>query len=74
MNNYLLPLLVKKRKIELIVIQKANQFLFFKLRDIQFLDIKNILGGATSLDSFLKAYMTSEKKRYFPYEWLNDPE
>ena len=28
----------------------------------------NFLGGATSLDSFLKAYKTSETKGFFPYE------
>ena len=31
----------------------------------------NFLGGATSLDSFLKAYKTSETKRFFPYEWFD---
>ena len=29
----------------------------------------NFLGEARSLDSFLKAYKTSETKRFFPYEW-----
>ena len=33
----------------------------------------NFLGGATSLDSFLKAYKTSETKRFFPYEWFDHP-
>ena len=27
-------------------------------------------GGATTLDSFLKAYKASEMKGYFPYEWF----
>ena len=31
----------------------------------------NFLGGATSLDSFLKAYKTSETKGFFPYEWFD---
>ena len=34
----------------------------------------NFLGGATSLDSFLKAYKTSETKKFFPYEWFDCPE
>ena len=34
----------------------------------------NFLGGATSLDSFLKAYKTEETKVFFPYEWLDCPE
>ena len=32
----------------------------------------NFLGGATSLDSFLKAYKTSETKGFFPYEWFDN--
>ena len=31
-------------------------------------------GGATRLDSFLKAYKTSETKRFFPYEWFDHPD
>ena len=34
----------------------------------------NFLGGATSLDSFLKAYKTKETKGFFPYECFNCPE
>ena len=40
----------------------------------------NSLGGAASLDSFLKDYKTKETKCFFPYEWfgcaekLNDKE
>ena len=30
------------------------------------------LGGATSIDSFLKAYKTSECKGNFPYQWFDD--
>ena len=53
-KSYLLPILVKERDIEPKVIKKANQFVSFKFGDIQLLDIMNFLGGATSLDSFLK--------------------
>ena len=34
----------------------------------------NFLGGATSLDSFLKVYKTSETKGFFPYEWFDHPD
>ena len=50
------------------VVKKANQFLSFKFDDIQLLDIMNFLGGATGLDSFLKAYKTNETKSFLPYE------
>ena len=32
------------------------------------------LGGATTLDSFLKAYKTSETKGIFVYEWFDNPD
>ena len=67
-KSYLLPILVNERNIEPNVIKKANQFISFKVGDIQLLDIRNFLGGATSLDSFVKAYKTSETKEIFPYE------
>ena len=34
----------------------------------------NFFGGATSLDSFLKAYKTSETKGFFPGEWFDHPD
>ena len=46
----------------------------FKFGDVQLLDIMNFLGGATSLDSFLKAYKTAETKAFFPYEWFECPQ
>ena len=73
-KSYLLPILVNERDIEPTVIKKANQFVSFKFGDIQLLDIMNFLGGATSLDCFLKAYMTKETKGFFPYEWFDCPE
>ena len=54
-KSYLLPILVNDRDIETTVIKKANQLVSFKFGDIQLLDIMNFLGGATSLDSFLRA-------------------
>ena len=70
----MLPILVNERDVEPTVIEKANQFVSFKFGDIQLLDIMNFPGGATSLDSFLKAYKTKETKGFFPYEWFDCPE
>ena len=72
-KSYLLPILINERDIEPTVIKKANQFISFKFVDIQPLDIMNFFGGATSLDSFLKAYKTSENG-FFPYEWFDHPD
>ena len=57
-KSHLLPIFVNERQIEPMVIKKANQFVSFKFGDVQLLDIMNFLGGATSLDSFQKAYKT----------------
>ena len=73
-ESYLLPYLIHERDIQPTVIKKANHFVSLKFGDIQFLDILNFLGGATSLDYFLKAYKTSETKGFFPYEWFDSPE
>ena len=70
---YLLPFLVNERQIEPTVIKKANQFVSIKCDDVQLLDIMNVFGGATSLDSFLKAYKTEETKGSFHYEWFDNP-
>ena len=73
-ETYLLPILINERNMEPIVIKKANQFVSFKLGDVQLLDIMNFLAGATSLDSFLKAYKTAETKGIFPYEGFDCPQ
>ena len=70
----LLPILINERDIEPTVIKKANQFISFKFGDFQLVDIMNFRGGATSLDSFLKAYKTSETKGCLPYEWFDHPD
>ena len=72
-KSYLLPILVNELDIEPTVMKKANQFVSFKFGDIQLLDTMNFLAGATSLDSFLKAYKTKETKGFFPYEWFDCP-
>ena len=73
-KSYLLPILINERNMEPTVIKKANQFVSFTFGDVQLLDIMNFLGGATSLDSFPKAYKTSETKGFFPYEWFDCPQ
>ena len=73
-KSYLLPILVNDRQIEPTVIKKANQFNSFKFGDVLLLDTLNFLVGATSLDSFLKAYKTEESKIVFPYERFDNPE
>ena len=69
-----MPVLVNEQQIEPAVIKKANQFVSFKFGDVQLLDNMNFLGGATSLDSYLKAYKTEEAEGFFPHEWLDNPE
>ena len=73
-KSYLLPLLVNERNFEPTVIEKNNQLVSFKFGIVVLLDISNLLGSATNLDSFLKAYKTSETKRFFAYEWFNHPD
>ena len=72
-KSYLLPILVNGQDFEPTVTKKANQFVSFKFGDIQLLDIMNFLGGATSIDFFLKTYKTKEKKGFFPYERFDCP-
>ena len=67
-KSYMLPIPVNKKQFEPTVIKKANQFVFFKFRDVQLLDITDILGAATALDSFFKAYKIEETKGFFPYQ------
>ena len=73
-KTYLLPILVNESNIEPTGVKKPNQFVSFKFGDIQLLDKMNFPGGATSLDSFLKAYKTSETERFFPHEWFDHPD
>ena len=64
-------MLVNERDNELTVIKKAKQIMSFEFGDLQLLDSMNFLGGETNLVSFLKAYKTSETKRFFPYGWFD---
>ena len=72
-KSYLIPNLIRDKEQETSVIKKANDFIFFKFGDVQFLDIMKFLGGATTLDSFQKAYKARETKGFFPYEWFDNP-
>ena len=67
-KSYLLPILINERNMEPTVIKKANQIVSFKFDDVQLPEIMKFLGGATSVDSFLKAFRTSKTKNFFPYE------
>ena len=49
-KSYLLTYLIHERDIQPTVIKKAKLFVSFRFGDVQFLDILNFLGGATSLD------------------------
>ena len=73
-KSYLNPYLIRDKEQKTSVIKKANDFVSFKFGDVQFLDIMKFLGGATTLDSFLKAYKASETKGFFPYEWFDNPD
>ena len=73
-KSYLIPYLIRDKEQETSVIIKANDFISFKIGDVQFLDITKILRGATTLDSFLKAHKASETKQFFPYEWFHNPD
>ena len=73
-KSYLLPILDNERNIDHTVLKKANQLISFKFWDIQLLDIMNFLGGAPSLDSFVKAYKTSKTKGFFRYGWFDHPD
>ena len=72
-KSSLLTILINERNVEPTVIKEGNQFVSFKFGDVQLLEIMNFLGGATSLDSFPKAYKTAETKGLFPYEWFDCP-
>ena len=64
-------ILIKDKEAEPMVVEKANNIISFKFGDIQLLNIMKFLGGATSLDSILKAYKASDTENFFPYEWLD---
>ena len=73
-KQYLIPYLTKTREAEVRVIKNANSYVSFQCLNFKFLDIMKFLGGATSLESFLKAYQVEETKGFFSYEWFDHPD
>ena len=69
-KTYLIPHLITDRSIQSTVIKKANHIISFSFGDIQFLDILKFLGGAISLDLFLKPYQSEETKGFFRMKGL----
>ena len=67
----MIPILIKEKGLQPRVIKKTMQFISFEIDDVQMLDIMNFIGGATTLDSFLKAYESSATKGFFPFEWFD---
>ena len=69
---YLIPLLVDEEGTNATVITKKNKpIVSSTFGNIRFLDIMLFLGGATSLDSFLKGCKTSERKRFSSFDWFD---
>ena len=50
-KSYLIPCLIRDKEQETSTIKKANDVISFKFGDVQFLEIRKFLSGATSLDS-----------------------
>ena len=73
-KEYLLHHLLIERNVVPKVIRTGNKYIGMNFLGLQFLDILNFLGGATTLDNFLKAYGASEEKGFFPYEWFDSAE
>ena len=73
-ESYFLPISVKERDFEPTVIEKHSSLKSFKFVAIQFLDIMNFPGRATSFVSFFKLYKPSERKRFLPYKWFDHPD
>ena len=67
-KEHLLLHLLTERNVVPKVIRTGNKYIGIKFPGLQFLDILNFLGGATTLDNLLKAYGASEEKGCFPYE------
>ena len=72
--SHLRPFFVNERGIESKIIKKVNQFVSNKFGDVKWEDVSNFFVGATSIESFLKAYKTSLTKCFSTHEWFNDPE
>ena len=69
-KSYLLPILINERNMDPAVIKKAHQYLSIIYGDVQFLDIMNFLGGATSLTRFIKLITHQKLKASLPMNGL----
>ena len=65
---------VTKKILNLLSSRKQTSSSRSSFGDNQLIDIMESLGGATKLDSILKAYKTSETKGFFHYEWFDHPD
>ena len=73
-KEYLLHHLLIEKNVVPKVIRTGNKYIGMNFLGLKYLDILNFLGGATTLDNFLKAYGASEEKGFFPYEWFDSVE
>ena len=64
-KSYLLPILVKERDIQPIVIKKVNQFVLFNSSNIQLLDILNFPGALAILVQAWKLTGHQRRKDFF---------
>ena len=65
--------LIKNEEVRF-VIKRNNNHMCMKTEHLKFLDITNYLAPGFNYDAFLKAYECSQKKGYFPYEWVDSVE
>ena len=63
-KEYLLHHLLIEKNVVPKVIRTGNKYIGMNFLGLQFLDILNFLGGATTLDNFLKAYGASGEKGF----------
>ena len=70
-KSYLIHYLINGKDIVTSIIKKVDHCALFKFGDILLLNIMKLLGGATTLDFFIKTYKASELKGYFLYEWFD---
>jgi len=56
------------------VAKKGNKIMFLLTQGFCFQDIINYLGLGTSYEKWTKAYESTAKKTWFPYQWFDIPE
>ena len=68
---YAILILVTWYHLSLMLWKRPTILLRKKFVEVHRLDHLKVLGGATNLDSILKAYKTSQTKGFVPYVWFN---